>query len=128
MSGVVLGPDYRRRLRQFQLEHGRRLRVTLGVDELRNAMSAPFGAAALGRALRGQPVMESTRNFLVQWLDRYYPEPVIDLARDYKRAAGNDAEPDEKFVDAVNHGIASADRGDLVDHEEVVARTKRGSR
>ena len=31
-------------------------------------------------------------------------------------------EEDARFRDAVRRGIASADRGDLLDHEEVVAR------
>jgi hypothetical protein len=100
MANVTLGPDYRRRLKQFQIEHGRRLRVVLGLDELRNSMSAPFGAAALGRAIRGATIQESTRNFIVQWLDRYFPEDAA-AERDYKRAAAGDAEePEESTVTA----------------------------
>jgi hypothetical protein len=34
-------------------------------------------------------------------------------------------EPQAQFIDGVNRGIAAADRGDLIDHEEVVNRIDR---
>jgi hypothetical protein len=99
MSGVVLGPDYRRRLRQFQAEHGRRLRCRIGWPELKLAMSAPFSWQTLQSAGLGKSVSESTRNFIVQWLDRYYPEqPGAPAARDYKSAAANDDQETTRTV------------------------------
>ena len=34
-------------------------------------------------------------------------------------------EQEARFIDAVQKGIASADRGDLLDHDEVVARIEK---
>jgi predicted transcriptional regulator len=42
-----------------------------------------------------------------------------------KDAALRLVEEDEKFLAAVREGIAQADRGELIDHEEVVARIER---
>ena len=98
MSGVVLGPEYRRRLYLVRMDHARRLRCRVGWPEMKLAMSAPFKWLTLQRAYQGKPVQESTRNFIVQWLDRYFLGVPATPVRDYKSAAANDHEEETRTV------------------------------
>ena len=95
---VILHPDYRRRLREFWKAHETHLRLRISVAALKTAMGAPFSWRTLDRALRGQPVSEATRAFIVQWLDRHSPEGGAAPVRDYKSAAANDAEEETRTV------------------------------
>ena len=52
----------------------------------------------------------------------YRGKDVTDLV---KEAALRVAEEDRLFLEAVEQGIEEADRGELIDHEEVVARFER---
>jgi predicted transcriptional regulator len=56
------------------------------------------------------------------WLSRLAERsgrPMAIVVHDTVRQA---LEDEARFVEAVRKGIASADRGDLLDHEDVVAR------
>ncbi len=48
-----------------------------------------------------------------------------DAAQVVEEAVSNMLQRQARFVEGVERGIASADRGDLVDHEEVVSRIER---
>ncbi len=48
-----------------------------------------------------------------------------DVAQVVEQAVSNMLQRQARFVEGVERGIASADRGDLVDHEEVVSRIER---
>jgi predicted transcriptional regulator len=48
-----------------------------------------------------------------------------DAAQVVEEAVSNMLQRQARFVEGVERGIASADRDDLVDHEEVVSRIKR---
>ena len=48
-----------------------------------------------------------------------------DVTELVKEAALRVAEEDRLFLEAVEQGIEEADRGELIDHEEVVARFER---
>ena len=92
---VILSPDYRRRLREFWKAHENFLHTRIGIAALKTAIGAPFTWQTLDRALRGQPVSESTRDFIVGWLNTYAYEPKRGQHRDFKRAASNDSEEAE---------------------------------
>ena len=48
-----------------------------------------------------------------------------DAAQVVEEAVSNMLQRQARFVEGVERGIASADRDDLVDHEEVVSRIER---
>jgi predicted transcriptional regulator len=48
-----------------------------------------------------------------------------DAAQVVEETVSNMLQRQARFVEGVERGIASADRGDLVDHEEVVSRIER---
>jgi predicted transcriptional regulator len=48
-----------------------------------------------------------------------------DVAQVVEQAVSNMLQRQARFVEGVERGNASADRGDLVDHEEVVSRIER---
>ena len=72
--------------------------------------------------VRLKPEMESRLNELAAKTGRPKEELVEDAMTGYLALY---SEPDPRFMEAVQKGIASADRGDLVDHEEVVARIEK---
>ena len=57
-------------------------------------------------AKTGRPADELVEDSMAGYLDRYL-------------------EQEARFTEAVQKGIASADRGDLLDHDEVVARIEK---
>jgi len=57
-------------------------------------------------AKTGRPADELVEDAMAGYLDRYL-------------------EQEARFTEAVQKGIASADRGDLLDHDEVVARIEK---
>jgi predicted transcriptional regulator len=48
-----------------------------------------------------------------------------DAAQVVEETVSNMLQRQARFVEGVERGIAAADRGDLVDHEEVVSRIER---
>ncbi len=48
-----------------------------------------------------------------------------DAAKVVEETVSSMLERQARFVEGVKRGIASADRGDLIDHEEVVSRIER---
>ncbi len=48
-----------------------------------------------------------------------------DAAQVVEETVSNMLERQARFIEGVERGIAAADRGDLVDHEEVVSRIER---
>jgi predicted transcriptional regulator len=48
-----------------------------------------------------------------------------DVAQVVEETVSNMLQRQARFVEGVERGIAAADRGDLVDHEEVVGRIER---
>jgi predicted transcriptional regulator len=48
-----------------------------------------------------------------------------DVAQVVEETVSNMLERQARFVEGVERGIAAAERGDLVDHEEVVGRIER---
>jgi predicted transcriptional regulator len=48
-----------------------------------------------------------------------------DVAQVVEETVSNMLQRQARFVEGVERGIAAADRGDLVDHEEVVSRIER---
>jgi len=49
----------------------------------------------------------------------------IDAGQVVEKAVSNMLQQQACFVEGVRRGIASADRGDLIEHEEVVSRINR---
>jgi len=72
--------------------------------------------------VRLKPETESRLNELAAKTGRQPDELLEDAMAGYLALY---SEPDPRFIEAVQKGIASADRGDLLDHEEVVARIEK---
>lgn len=69
-----------------------------------------------------KPETESRMNELATKIGRRPDELVEDAMAGY---LAQYLEPDPRFEEAVQKGVASADRGDLLDHDEVVARIEK---
>jgi hypothetical protein len=100
-TSKILSAADRRRLRQFQSEHSRRLRVSIGLPQLKLSMEAPFSWETLQRALAGKPIWESYHEFIVAFLDRAVPgaQPRMD----YKSRASGERE-DESEAEPIHRG------------------------
>lgn len=135
-TSKILSPADRRRLRQFQSEHSRRLRVPIGLPQLKLSMEAPFSWETLQRALAGKPIWESYHEFIVAFLDRARPAPQSRPGHgvctyktphreiDYKSRASGERE-DPETEGAVSKAARSVDQEA---GEDAAVPTHRGSR
>lgn len=96
---AVLSPQDRRRLKQFQAEHGRRIGVSMGLPQLKLAMAAPFSWETLQRAITGKPISADYHEFIVSFLNRY-ARGQEGLVLDYKSRAAGEREEEAEPVNA----------------------------
>jgi|HubBroStandDraft_6_1064221.scaffolds.fasta_scaffold149198_5 hypothetical protein len=93
----VLSLNDRGRLRQFQIDHARRLGVSVGLPQLKSAMEAPFSWETLQRALAGKPIWDSYHAFIVAFLDRHVPAAHPATEVDFKSRASGERDEEEEI-------------------------------